>query len=573
MKPNSALGQIAMQIMWNRLLAVVEEQAQTLIRTSFSTTVRESGDLSAGVFDPQGRMLAQAITGTPGHVNSMANAVVHFLKEVPIETMQEGDSYASNDPWIGSGHLHDITVVTPTFKDGKAIGLFASTIHLADVGGRGMGPDAGSVYEEGVWLPIIKLVDRGTFDPVLMKIIRANSREPLQVEGDLFSAVAAGEEGGRRLVEMMNEFRIDSLDHLGQHIIENSREAILAEIRKLPRGTYRHAMTIDGVGDPVTANATMTIGENGIHVDYTGSSPVSPLGINVVLNYTLAYSTFGIRCLIGNDIPNNYGSMLPITVSAPEDTIFNAQPPAPVTARHTVGHMLPDVMLGCLHQALEGGAPAEGSMSWNPQLYGARWHDDAPRIWELYAFNAGGMGGRPNKDGLSATCFPAGVSASPTEAIEAISPAIVWRKELRTDSAGAGRHRGGYGQIVEFGVTNGAEFGVRAMFDRVQHPARGRDGGKPGAAGVVALVSGPRLNAKGSQPIPAGDLLHLEMPGGGGFGDPLAREPELVAEEVADGLLSPGKALADYAVVVSADGVLDRDATARARAAARDAAD
>ena len=193
MRPNAALSQINMQIMWNRLIAVVEEQAKTLIRTSFSTTVREASDLSAGVFDPSGRMLAQAVTGTPGHVNSMANAVRHFLKEYPIDTMSEGDSYISNDPWICSGHLHDITVVTPAFYKGEPVGLFAATVHIIDVGGRGLGPDGRSVFEEGISIPIMPLARKGKMNGDLLKIIRANTREPLQVEGDMFSCAAAGE--------------------------------------------------------------------------------------------------------------------------------------------------------------------------------------------------------------------------------------------------------------------------------------------------------------------------------------------------------------------------------------------
>ncbi len=566
MRPNAALSQINMQIMWNRLIAVVEEQAKTLIRTSFSTTVREASDLSAGVFDTSGRMLAQAVTGTPGHVNSMANAVRHFLKEYPIDTMSEGDSYISNDPWICSGHLHDITVVTPAFYKGEPVGLFAATVHIIDVGGRGLGPDGRSVFEEGISIPIMPLARKGKMNGDLLKIIRANTREPLQVEGDMFSCAAAGEDGARRLVQMMDEFRIASLDNLATFIIENSHEAMLAKIRKLPKGVFRNSVTLDGYEAPVTACAAMTISDEGIHVDYSGTSPASSYGINVVLNYTEAYTNYGVRCAIAEDIPNNYGSMLPITVSAPEGCILNAPRGAPVSARHLIGHICADTMLGCLHGALEGGTQAEGSMMWNPLLRGDRWFDGSRQTWTTWLFNSGGTGARPGRDGMSTTAFPSGVKIIPMEAAEAVAPIIVWRKEFRPGSGGPGRHRGGLGQILEIGSAVDAPLECSAMFDRVLHPARGRDGGREGAAGVARLASGARLNAKGALTVPPGDRLRLDVPGGGGFGDPFARPPAQVAEDVLDELISVEEAREQYGVVVGAQGAIDEAATVRLRA-------
>jgi N-methylhydantoinase B len=565
MRANAGPSQIAMQIMWNRLIAVVEEQAQTLIRTAFSATVRESGDLSAGVFDREGRMLAQAVTGTPGHVNSMANAVVHFLDEIPIETMAEGDCYITNDPWIGSGHLHDVTVVTPAFHRGRAVGLFAATVHVVDVGGRGMGPDGRQVYEEGFAIPIMALARRGEMNEDLLKLIRANTREPLLVEGDLFSCTAAGDDGARRLVEMMAEFEIENLDRLAEYIIENSRQAMLTEIRKLPRGRYENELTLDGYEAPVTVKGALTVTDDGIHVDYDGTSPASSYGINVVLNYTEAYTCFGVRCIVGNDIPNNFGSMQTITVSAPEGCILNALHPAPVSARQVVGHMCPDVVIGCLDQAVDGGLPAEGSMLWTPMLRGEHDHDGRPGVWEMLTFNSGGMGARPDKDGLSTTAFPSGVRVVPVEAAEAVAPLIYWRKEYRAGSAGAGRTRGGFGQVIEIGSASEAPFGINAFFDRIEHPARGRDGGKEGARGGIGLASGQRFRAKGMQAVPSGERLVLELPGGAGHGDPLSRDPQAVAEDVLDDLIAVDEAREKYGVVVSAEGEVDWPATARAR--------
>src|SRR5215472_7366644 len=351
-RSNAALSQIHAQIMWSRLVAVVEEQAQTLVRTAFSTSVREAGDLSAGVFDAKGRMLAQAVTGTPGHVNSMANAVKNFLAVYPLETMAPGDHYITNDPWLTCGHLHDFTVVSPTFLDGKPVGLFAATVHVVDIGGLGMGPDGRQVFEEGLAVPIMPLARGGEMNKDLLAIVRANVREPLQVEGDIYALAACNDEGSRRLVEMMREFELFHLETLSEDIVENSRQAMLDAIRCLPEGSYRNELVIDGYNRPIRLAACMRVGADGIHVDFTGTSPASSHGINVVLNYTLAYTAFGVKCLIAPEVPNNAGSLAPITVSAPEGCLLNVPRPFPVAARHTVGHMLPDLVFGCLEQCL-----------------------------------------------------------------------------------------------------------------------------------------------------------------------------------------------------------------------------
>ena len=566
MHANDPLLQIRMQVMWNRLLAIVEEQAQTLIRSSFSTTVREAGDLSAGIFDPQGRMLAQAVTGTPGHVNSMATAVPHFLAEYPIDTMSPGDSYITNDPWLTSGHLHDITVVTPAFHAGRAVALFAATIHVVDIGGRGLGADGRQIYEEGLFLPIMPLARKGEMNRDLLKILRANNREPIQVEGDVFSCAAAGEEGARRLVDMMKEFKLASLDGLAAHIIDNSRAAMVRAIQRLPRGTFKNAMTLDGYEAPVTVAATMTIADEIIHVDFAGSSPPSPFGINVVLNYTAAYTCFGARCAIAPDVPNNFGSMSTITVSAPSDTILNVQKPAPVAARHIVGHMTADVTIGCLHQALKSGLPAESGNGWNPMMRGSTWFDDTSRVWEIYLLFSGGMGARPDKDGLSTTQFPAGIRIIPIEAAEAVAPLLFWRKEFRPDSGGAGEFRGGLGQVLEIASSSIGPVAVQAMFDRIHHPARGREEGLPGASGkVLSTLRAQELSSKGQHVFPVGDVLRLELPGGGGYGKPHNRRAEAVADDVAQGFVTTEAARDVYGVALAADGTPDYAATAAMR--------
>lgn len=567
MSKTDALDQIHMQIMWNRLLSVVEEQAQTLVRTAFSTSTREAGDLSAGVFDLQGRMMAQAVTGTPGHINAMAASVGFFLEAFPIDTMEDGDVYITNNPWKGTGHLHDFTVVTPTYRDGAVVALFAATSHVVDVGGRGFGPDGRQVYEEGIGVPLMPLVKRGEMNHILLDILRENVREPVQVIGDLYSLAACNEIGCRRLLDMMDEFDLASVDGLAEHIIENSYNAMMEEIRKLPFGTYDYSMRVDGYEKDIDLVARMTIADDGIAIDFTGTSPVSTYGINVPLTYTQAYTTFGVRCIVGRMIPNNAGSLASVRVTAPSGCILNAPPPCAVAIRHVTGQMLPDVVFGCLYQAIGNKVLAEGSSAlWNPVLLGNHglvgdfdYGDATP--FTLGLFHTGGTGARPTKDGLSATSFPSGVKNTPVEINETIAPIIVWSKEYRTDSGGPGKHRGGTGQVMEFTHAEGAPFAIAASMDRVRNPARGRDGGKNGWKGNVRIASGQELRGKGRQPIPPGETLILEMPGGAGFGDPLDREPQRVADDVRDGMVSREAALSEYGVVLAGDGSVDAAAT------------
>ncbi|MFZ2007384.1 MAG: hydantoinase B/oxoprolinase family protein [Stellaceae bacterium] len=575
-RPNTALSQIHMQIMWSRLIAVVEEQAQTLVRTAFSTPVREAGDLSAGVFDRDGKMLAQAVTGTPGHVNSMAAAVKHFLDAFPLATMKPGDHYITNDPWLTCGHLHDLTVVSPTFLHGEPVGLFASTVHVVDIGGLGMGPDGRQVYEEGLAIPLMALAREGRMNEDLMRIIRANVREPLQVEGDVYALAACNDEGSRRLVEMMEEFGIANLDRLGEHIIETSRQATLDAIRQLKPGKYKNTVRMDGYDRPLTLAGEMTIGHDGIHVDYTGTSPASAFGINVVANYMLAYTAFGVKCLVAPEVPNNAGSLATITASAPEGCILNVKRPRAVAARHTIGHMLPDVVFGCLHQVMEGGVPAEGASSlWNPQIYGGadvadelggEGHEDVPPF-STVIFHCGGTGARPGKDGLDVTAFPSGVRTIPVEATESVAPVMFRRREFREGSGGTGKYRGGLGQVIELGGADDMPVAMLCNFERIDNPARGRDGGGLGAPGRVSLVSGKAIRSKGRATIAGGDYIRLELPGGGGFGDPTTRDPDQVALDVADGLIDAETARTAYRVALAVGGGLDRAATAKLRAA------
>lgn len=539
---------IDLQIMWNRLIAVVEEQAMTLIRTAFSTSVREAGDLSAGLFDRQGRMIAQAVTGTPGHVNAMAESVTHFVAEIGAQDMFEGDVLITNDPWLGTGHLHDITIVSPVFRKSTLIGYFACTAHVVDVGGRGFGPDGNEVYEEGLLIPIMKFAERGQVSKDLVRLIRANVRTPDQTVGDIYSLAACNEAGDRRLQSMLDEFGIDDIDALSEFIIETSRSATHAAIAKVPDGTFRNTMQVDGYDAPVHMEVRLDIEGDQISADFAGTSGASKFGVNCPEVYTRAYACYGLKCAIAPEVPNNTGSLEPFRITAPEGCILAAKRPAPVSVRHVMGHLVPDVVLGALHQALPDTVPAEGASAlWNIQI-SARASDPASDLpnREVLMFNSGGTGARPLHDGLSATAFPSGVSTMSVEATEHVGPITVWRKDLRTGSGGAGARRGGLGQTIEIEPRAGYDFYFNAMFDRVHHAARGRNGGHSGAPGGVGLADGTELAAKGRQLVRNGQRLRLSLPGGGGYGSPQARSREEIAADLAAGFITAEQAKSDY---------------------------
>ena len=542
---------VAYQVMWNRLISVVEEQAQALVRTAFSTSVREAGDLSAGVYDTDGQMLAQAVTGTPGHVNAMADAVAHFIRRIGRQNILEGDVYITNDPWEGTGHLHDITMVTPSFHRGKLVGFFACTAHIVDIGGRGFGADAASVYEEGLYLPIMKFADAGKVDETLVRIIRGNVREPDQLIGDIYALTTCNEIGHRRLIDMMEEFALDDLTGIAGFILDNSRRATLERIAALPRQQATGEMTIDGFDTPITLKVTVSIAEDHILSDFAGTSGIDKKGINCPLVYTKAYACYALKCAIAPEIPNNAASLEPFRITAPEDTIVNAVHPAPVALRHIVGHFVPDTVYAALDQILPNLVPAEGAGCLCNFQVSLRPRTDAQapagaRRAEVLTFNSGGSGARPQHDGLNATAFPSGVMTMPVEATEHAGPVVIWRKELRPDSGGAGRQRGGLGQYMEVSARAGHEFDMQAMFDRVDHPARGRQGGAPGAPTTIARDDGTPMRGKGKQFVPHGAKVMMAFPGGAGYGPATERPKDLVKRDLLRGYISAEVAAADY---------------------------
>jgi N-methylhydantoinase B len=540
-----AIDPVTLEVVWNRLLSVANEQQDALIRTAFSTIVRESQDLACGIFDTRGRMIGQSISGTPGHINAMATSMKHFLAAFPPDKLAPGDVLITNDPWMTAGQINDITITTPCFKNGQLVALFANTCHSADIGGRILSAEAREVFEEGLRLPIMKLFDRGEPNQVLMQIVRVNVRQPDEVIGDFYAQTASNDAGGRALLEMMEEFGLDSIDHVAEEIIRRSEQAVRGEIAKLPDGEWSNETWSDGFEEPILVRCTVRVAGDEIFIDFSGSSPQSTRGINVVLNYTHAYASFAIKAAICPDVPHNEGSFRPVHVSAPPGSILNALEPAPVASRQVIGHFIPSAIFAALSGAMPGRLMAPGA----DPIWLSVWRGQNPSF-TLTLFQVGGTGARPSKDGLSAVGFPSGVAGVPAEIVESLSPVVLKRRELRVDSGGAGKWRGGLGQLTEFVRRGEGRWSVSSIADRTKYAAPGLLGGQAGAAGEVALGDGTRLHAKSLVDLGTGDTVHVNLPGGGGYGEPLQRDAQRVLWDVIEGYITPEAAEKNYGVAV-----------------------
>lgn len=575
----AALDPIALEVLWNRLLSVANEQQAALMRTAFSTVVRESQDLACGVFDTRGRMVAQSETGTPGHINSMATGLRHFLRAFPPDTLRPGDVLLTNDPWLTAGQVNDITLVTPIFHHGRLVAYFANTCHMADIGGRLLSAEAREVYEEGLAIPIMKLFRAGERNEDLFTIIRANVRTPDEVEGDLYAMAACNDVGGARLLEFMREFGLESIDPLADAIIARSEAAMRAAIAAVPDGVYENELWSDGFEEPIRLRATVTVRGDELEVDHAGSSPQSRHGINVVLNYTHAYTSFAVKAALAPAVPHNEGSFRPVRVTAPPGCILNATRPAPVGARHLIGHFLPSLIFGALARALPDRLMADGANSiWISMHRGER-ADGEPFTFML--FQAGGTGARPTSDGLNNVGFPSGVAGVPAEVLESLTPLVMTRREIRPDSGGPGRFRGGCGQDTALRNRLDRPWWMVGMFDRTRFPAQGAAGGREGAVGEFSLSTGERPDPRRLTQIPGGVEARITLPGGGGYFHPFERDPRRVLEDVVQGYVSIEAAERDYGVkivctarpdervVLPEQYTIDEAATARLRAARR----
>jgi N-methylhydantoinase B len=541
---------ILVPIVANRLTSILAEQQNALVNTAFSPVVRESLDLACAAFDSSGAMVAQSVGGTPGHINAIATGMAHIVARYGPDGVEPGDVLITNDPWMTAGQINDITIATPVFRRGRLVAWFASCCHSPDIGGRILSASATEVFEEGLRLPIAKLYRAGEINADLVELIRVNVRTPDETIGDIYAQVAGNDVGAASLLRLMDELDLDSIDPIAAQIMDRSEQALADALEATPDGTYTAELETDGFGDETLRLAvTVTVAGRRIVLDFAGSSPQSRHGVNVVLNYTRAYASFAIKAAIAPDVPHNAGSFRPVEVTAPEGSVLNCRPPAAVASRHLVGHFLPSLIFSALAPALPGkllapGADALWMCVWRGQA-------DAADPFTLTTFHAGGSGARAVKDGLSTTGFPTGVRAAPTEVIETLTPIRHHCRELRTDSGGAGTHRGGLGQVLHVSCDTDTLWSVNANVDRIRFAAQGASGGGPGVTGTLTSGAGNPLPAKQLVALgPDGDVL-LRLPGGGGFGDPYARDISKVLDDVVNGYISVDAARDAYGVAVA----------------------
>ncbi|MBI4505032.1 MAG: hydantoinase B/oxoprolinase family protein [Chloroflexi bacterium] len=544
--PATVYDAATLEILWNGLTASADEAAATLVRTSFSTIVRESNDFACVLLDAEGDTLAESHLSIPSFVGCLPHTVKHLLRRFPPDIWQPGDVVVTNDPWLATGHRPDITMAMPIFHRGELVGFAGSIAHSPDIGGALWSADCREVFEEGLGIPPLWLYRAGALNRDLIELYRANSRVPDQAIGDLHAQVAAGEVLTRRLIEMLEDRDIRDLRALSVALQARAEAAMRAAIRALPDGTYRSAVQLDGYDEPLRIACAVTVHDDELCIDYAGTSPQVDRGLNCVLVFTRAYSIYPVKCVLDPETPKNEGAYRPIQVVAPEGCLVNPRFPAPVNARHLVGQVLSSAILEALFQALperviadSGSAPAFRTVFSGVGRHGER--------FQFTLFANGGMGARPTADGLPCTPFPTNSACASIEVMESLTPLTVWAKQVRPDSGGPGTWRGGYGQEIIVQVSGDQPVTLSVLSDRGRHPARGLRGGRPGACVDVQLVSRQaNLPRKGRAVLQPGDVVALRYAGGGGYGDPRQRDPALVCADVRSGVVSPAAACEVY---------------------------
>jgi N-methylhydantoinase B len=536
----------------NRLHSMLDEQQTALVNTAFSPVVRESYDLACAVFDSCGNMIGQSSGGTPGHINALATGMEHIASRFPVADLADGDVLITNDPWMTAGQINDITVATPVFRKNALVAWFASCCHSPDIGGRILSAAATEVYEEGLRLPIMKLRTAEGPNEALEEIIRVNVRTPDETMGDIYAQVAANQVGARSLMRLMDEFDLLNIDEVAAEVMKRSETALRSSIEQLTDGTYTASMVCDGFGgEPLTLTVTVSIEGSNITVDYAGSSPQSPFGVNVVLNYTRAYTSFAIKAALAPEVPHNAGSFRPVHVTAPEGSVLNCLDPAPVASRHLVGHFLPSLVFEALRPALKEGLPAASADALWMTVWRGGGASDEEGPFTLTMFGAGGSGGRHTKDGLNTTGFPTGVRAAPTEVLETLTPLVQVQRELLSDSGGPGKFRGGLGQQLQVRRRGDKEWSVNANVDRVDYPAQGAVGGLHGRAGQFTdTATGEDMPRKSLVRLGGATQVKFQFPGGGGYQNPLERDVEAVFDDVVNGYVSLESASSKYGVAI-----------------------
>ena len=512
---------VELELLWRRLISLVDEAAAALVRTSFSTLVRESYDFSCVVTDAAGQSLVQATESIPSFIGTLPETVKHFLRFFPPETLKPGDVLITNDLWLGTGHLPDITVAKPIFRNGKLVAFSASTAHAPDIGGKIRSPEPREVFEEGLQIPPLKLMRAGEVDETLVAILRKNVRTPEQTMGDLWAQVVALDLMEERLHILMEQAKLDDLKKLAAEIHTRCETAMRAAIAALPDGTYTSELQTDGLMDkPVTIRLALTIRGDQIIADYTGTDSQVDRAINCALCYTYAMTMYGVKVCTSPNLPNNEGAWRPISLVAPEGCIVNPVFPASGGSRMLIGHYLPMLVFGCLGQVVpERVMAACGSPMWGMNQSGV--NANGKPYANMFFYN-GGMGANIRGDGLSCLSWPSNVSSTAIEITEHIAPLRVQYKRLRPDSGGAGRHRGGLGQEIALESRSDSPIAVSFLAERTIFPAFGIEGGKAGAPGVLR-INGAKVDPKKQYVLSRGDTVILATPGGGGQGDPELR--------------------------------------------------
>jgi len=546
---------ITLEILWRRLISVVDESDGSVARTAFSSLLRDAHDYTCMFTDQKGRELAQGSFATPGQSGAMALGVKNLVTKLPLETYKPGDIFITNDPWALAGHLNDVCVLSPIFYKNKVVAFTACVFHHSDIGGR-VSSDNHDVFEEGLFIPLVKLYDGGVLNQSVIDMIRWNVRTADEVVGDIRSQIAANHVCAEKVCQMLRENDLENLDDLADQIITRTERSMREEIEKIPDGIYKAEGIIEQMkGQPdVVIKAAVGVKGSDIIVDLDGSSPQVNWGGNVVYNFTYAYVFMAMKSMFGPDIPNNDGCTKPIRLKAPEGTVVNCKFPAAVAARLVIGHYLTEIIYRALSGvvpnkviAASGGTPAQMNV-----FYGKR-NDGRP--WHSVIIRGGGMGASAISDGNYVYIFPANGANTPIEIFESDTPLIVERRELLTDSGGPGKMKGGLGKREVFRIPNDkyapippVNLGIQA--GRHIHPPKGLFGGKPGAKAQF-LVNEVQGNPFGLTQLKPGDVVTIDAAGGGGYGNPLERDPEMLETDVREGYVGVEKAREYYGVVIN----------------------
>lgn len=505
---------VTLEILWTRLISAVDEAAAAYVRTSFSTLVREANDFAVVLTDAEGRSLAQNSMSIPSFIGTLPATVKHFIKRFPLETLHPGDVLITNDPWKGTGHIHDISVALPIFRDGKVVAFAAVTSHMPDIGGQLRNSGIREIFEEGLQIPFLKLVSDGRVNDTLVDMIRQNVRVPEQTMGDVWGEAAACRMLDSRIQSLLDETGI-VLDDLGHEIRTRSEAAMRRAIEGLPEGDYPYRLEHDGFEERIVIQNNVRIRGNTVHIDYTGSSLQLPRSVNVVPIYTFSYTAFGVKALLSPETPNNEGSFLPISTSAPEGTILNPRYPAASGARGMIGHLLPVAFMGALADVLPDKVMAPGSANSSFTISG----EHEGRRYAAVNFLNAGQGAMASRHGKSTLSFPSNLGNTPIEVMESEAPIRILHRNVRKNSGGGGRFRGGDGLDLSFEFVGDHPATVSFLMTRIKSAPPGLHGGGEGKIGSLRLNGQPVDPARHWQ-LAKGDRIEMETSGGGGFGSP-----------------------------------------------------